>query len=131
MTNYKPEKYLLKTYSYQNYSWQNYQKTQISVICTDNIEEAREDNGSSKFINVNSLDMKGKTLDEYLEFISQPEDADNIQKYTKDVEQLFNCFKDLYKQCQGLFGASESRYHGFVYGALVLNFKQIFDGCIC
>ncbi|WP_342637531.1 hypothetical protein [Orientia tsutsugamushi] len=99
-------------------------KPKISVICTDNIEEAREDNGSSKFINVNSLDMKGKTLDEYLEFISQPEDADNIQKYTKDVEQLFNCFKDLYKQCQGLFGASESRYHGFVYGALVLNFKQ-------
>lgn len=99
-------------------------KPKISVVCTDNIQETRKDNASSKFINVNSLDMKGKTLDMYLEFISQPEDADNIQKYTKDVEQLFNCFKDLYKQGQGIFGTSESRYHGFVYGALVLNFKQ-------
>lgn len=98
-------------------------KPKISVICTDNIEEG-EHNVSSKFINVNPLDMKGKTLDMYLEFISQPEDADNIQKYTKDVEQLFNCFKDLYKQGQGIFGTSESRYHGFVYGALVLNFRQ-------
>lgn len=98
-------------------------KPKISVVCTDNIEEG-EHNVSSEFINVNSLDMKGKTLDECLEFISRPEDADNIQKYTKDVEQLFNCFKDLYKQGQGIFGTSESRYHGFVYGALVLNFKQ-------
>ncbi|SPM45784.1 Uncharacterised protein [Orientia tsutsugamushi] len=98
-------------------------KPKISVVCTDNIEEG-DYNASSKFINVNSLNMKGKTLDECLEFISQPEDADNVQKYTKDVEQLFNCFKDLYKQGQGIFGTSESRYHGFVYGALVLNFKQ-------
>ncbi|KJW06116.1 hypothetical protein OTUT144_1848, partial [Orientia tsutsugamushi str. UT144] len=98
-------------------------KPKISVVCTDNIEKG-DYNASSKFINVNSLDMKGKTLDECLEFISQPEDADNIQKYTKDVEQLFYCFKDLYKQGQGIFGTSESRYHGFVYGALVLNFKQ-------
>lgn len=97
-------------------------KPKISVVYTDNIEEGT--NTNSKFINVNPLDMKEKTLDMYLEFISQPEDADNIQKYTKDVEQLFNCFKDLYKQGQGLFGASESRYHGFVYGALVLNFRQ-------
>ncbi|WP_371223471.1 hypothetical protein ACA351_07435 [Orientia tsutsugamushi] len=98
-------------------------KPKISVICTDNIEEG-EHNVSSKFINVNSLDMKGKTLDEYLKFISRPKNANNTQKYTEDVEQLFNCFKDLYKQDQGIFGTSESRYHGFVYGALVLNFRQ-------
>lgn len=105
-------------------------KPKISVVCTDNIEEG-EHNVSSKFINVNPLDMKGKTLDEYLEFISQPtnsnnddDDNDDERDYTENAEQLFNCFKDLYKQCQGLFGASESRYHGFVYGALVLNFRQ-------
>ncbi|KJV53080.1 hypothetical protein [Orientia tsutsugamushi] len=98
-------------------------KPKISVVCTDNIEEG-EHNVSSEFINVNSLDMKGKTLDEYLKFISRPKNANNTQKYTEDVEQLFNCFKDLYKQDQGIFGTSESRYHGFVYGALVLNFKQ-------
>lgn len=98
-------------------------KPKISVVCTDNIEEG-EHNISSEFINVNPLDMKGKTLDEYLEFISQAKNANNTQKYTEDVEQLFNCFKDLYKQGQGLFGTSESRYHGFVYGALVLNFRQ-------
>lgn len=100
----------------------NIKKPKISVVCTDNIEEGT--NTNSKFINVNSLDMKGKTLDEYLEFISQAKNANNTQKYTKDVEQLFNCFKDLYKQGQGIFGTSESRYHGLVYGALVLNFKQ-------
>ncbi|CAM80639.1 hypothetical protein [Orientia tsutsugamushi] len=103
-------------------------KPKISVVCTDNIEEG-DYNASSKFINVNSLDMKGKTLDEYLEFIrptnsNNDDDNDDEQDYTENVEQLFNCFKDLYKQGQGIFGTSESRYHGFVYGALVLNFKQ-------
>lgn len=105
-------------------------KPKISVVCTDNIEETRKDNVSSEFINVNSLDMKGKTLDVYLKFISQPTnsnndyDNDDKQDYTENVERLFNCFKDLYKQSQAIFGASESRYHGFVYGALVLNFRQ-------
>ncbi|KJV53935.1 hypothetical protein [Orientia tsutsugamushi] len=105
-------------------------KPKISVICTDNIEETRKDNASSKFINVNPLDMKGKTLDMCLKLISQPTDSNNDddnddeQDYTENVEQLFNCFKDLYKQGQWIFGTSESRYHGFVYGALVLNFRQ-------
>ncbi|KJV75200.1 Uncharacterised protein [Orientia tsutsugamushi] len=104
-------------------------KPKISVVCTDNIEEG-EHNVSSKFINVNPLDMKGKTLDMCLKLISQPTDSNNDddnadeQDYTENVEQLFNCFKDSYKQGQGIFGTSESRYHGFVYGALVLNFKQ-------
>ncbi|WP_371219988.1 hypothetical protein ACA348_10910 [Orientia tsutsugamushi] len=104
-------------------------KPKISVVCTDNIEEG-EHNVSSKFINVNSLDMKGKTLDMCLKLISQPTDSNNDddnddeQDYTENVEWLFNCFKDLYKQGQGFFGTSESRYHGFVYGALVLNFRQ-------
>lgn len=100
-------------------------KPKISVVCADNIEEG-EHNVSSKFINVNSLDMKRKTLDVYLKFISQPTNSNNDdeQDYTENVEQLFNCFKDLYKQSQAIFGASESRYHGFVYGALVLNFRQ-------
>ncbi|WP_342637873.1 hypothetical protein QU600_001077 [Orientia tsutsugamushi] len=103
-------------------------KPKISVVYTDNIEEGT--NTNSKFINVNSLDMKGKTLDMCLKLISQPTDSNNDddnddeQDYTENVEQLFNCFKDLYKQGQGLFGTSESRYHGFVYGALVLNFRQ-------
>ncbi|SPR09303.1 hypothetical protein [Orientia tsutsugamushi] len=104
-------------------------KPKISVVCTDNIEEG-EHNVSSEFINVNSLDMKGKTLDVYLKFISRPTNSNNDddnndeQDYTEDVERIFNCFKDLYKQGQGIFGTSESRYHGFVYGALVLNFRQ-------
>ncbi|WP_371218288.1 hypothetical protein ACA350_06485 [Orientia tsutsugamushi] len=103
-------------------------KPKISVVCTDNIEKG-DYNASSEFINVNPLDMEGKTLDEYLEFIrptnsNNDDDNDDEQDYTENVEQLFNCFKDLYKQGQGLFGTSESRYHGFVYGALVFNFRQ-------